>query len=109
MRVYDKTTGKPVKWGHMAIREFGLPLAGLGIFFIIAPSFSWVSRNVVEALNLGWIPLYLFLFLMIFISVSVLLVVYIVDPLWIFRRGRRNRLTDVILKTDVLNESPNPR
>ncbi|MSZ66661.1 MAG: hypothetical protein F2711_03425, partial [Actinobacteria bacterium] len=27
LRVYDKTTGKPIKWGHMAIREFLLPLA----------------------------------------------------------------------------------
>lgn len=26
LRVYDKTTGKPAKWGHMAIREFLLPL-----------------------------------------------------------------------------------
>ena len=27
MRVYDKTTAKPAKWGHMAIRQILLPIS----------------------------------------------------------------------------------
>lgn len=108
LRVYDKTTGKPAKWGHMAIRELGLPLAGFFLAAFSIPNLFFRSVRL-EALNFGWIPLSFIIFLTILLSSIVLIVVYIVDPLWIFRRGKRNRLTDIILKTDVLNESPDPR
>jgi hypothetical protein len=40
------------------------------------------------------------------IVVVALFVVFLMDSLWIFMDGKRNRLVDVIAKTDVLNESP---
>lgn len=92
LRVYDKTTSKPAKWGHMAIRECLLPLA-----------LSLASIPVV--LVLGVVPnTYVSLFA---ISLGYLwfFAAQLVDALWIFKAGKRNRLVDVICKTDVLNES----
>lgn len=107
LRVYDKTTGKPAKWGHMAIREFGLPVAvSLLIVFAFSAPLTLTS-SVWGTVDLwSWQWLINIIFLVIAIG---LILVYLIDPLWIFRKGKRNRLTDVILKTDVLNESPNPR
>ena len=104
LRVYDKTTGKPAKWGHMAIRELGLPLAAFFLAAFIIPQLnSWIGSGL-QALNLGGIPLLLIFYLMTLLSFIIVTVVYIVDPLWIIKQGKRNRLTDIILKTDVLNE-----
>lgn len=101
MRVYDKTTGKPAKWGHMAFREFGLPLAVILTVLILNQAFRYVFSiiNITELIGRG------LLLLNATLSLALLSVVLLVDPLWIFRKGRRNRLTDVVLKTDVLNES----
>ncbi|MDA3036568.1 MAG: RDD family protein [Actinomycetota bacterium] len=85
LRVYDATTGTPAKWGHMFIREVGLYFA-LGI------------ATLVPALLL-----YPDSFLTIFDLVSY--VVILVDAFWIFKGGKRQRLVDVICKTDVLNEA----
>jgi len=106
LRVYDKTTGMTVKWGHMAIREFGLPLAGIIVILILVA--IWIFFPLLTV-YVSEIPLYIIFILLILITVTSFAIVYIVDPLWIFRRGKRNRLTDIILKTDVLNESPDPR
>jgi len=112
MRVYDKTTGKPVKWGHMAIREFGLQTT---LFLIILVAY-WALYSFATFRTYGFEEItdpgidvsWLFVNFIRVISIG-LLSLFIVDLFWIFRRGKKNRLTDVILKTDVLNESPNPR
>jgi len=93
LRVYDKTTGKRVKWGHMAIREFLLPF-----FFLTV---TWVflflaSRNGTESNH----PLFV-----IFLNVP-LFIVWLVDAFWILKDDKRNRLVDIFCKTDILNEAP---
>ena len=93
MRVYDKTTGKPVKWGHMAIRQFLLPI-----------SLSFVGLPIALVIGLIQIPIIQFgaiaiLYLGIFAGA-------LIDAFWIFRGSKINRLVDVFAKTDVLNESP---
>ena len=93
MRVYDKTTSRPVKWGHMAIRQFLLPI-----------SFSIVVLPIAIALTL--VPLMEIQFVAIAILYLGLFVSALIDALWIFRGGKINRLVDVFAKTDVLNESP---
>lgn len=92
MRVYDKTTAKPVKWGHMAIRQFLLPIA-----------FSLVVLPIVLVLSL--IPVTEFAVAAVLIWYLGIFVGSLIDVFWIFKGGRINRLVDVFAKTDVLNES----
>ena len=92
MRVYDKTTGKPVKWGHMAIRDFLLPISlSLALMpLALAASLIPTSESAVTGIAL----LYMGYF-----------IVTLIDAFWIFKGEKINRLVDVFAKTDVLNES----
>jgi hypothetical protein len=92
MRVYDKTTGKPVKWGHMAIREFLLPLSLSLALMPLALVASLIPTS--EFAVTGIVLLYMGYF-----------IVTLVDAFWIFKGEKINRLVDVFAKTDVLNES----
>jgi hypothetical protein len=94
MRVYDKTTGKPAKWGQMAIREFLLPLAFTIPFYLIGGAFILVNTTTTTVIGL----------IIMYIGI---LAIHITDGVWIFRGDKKNRLVDVLAKTDVLNESPN--
>jgi uncharacterized RDD family membrane protein YckC len=85
LRVYDATTGSPARWGHMFIRELGLYFA-LGIA-TLAPALLLYPDSLLSIFDL------------------VYYVVIIVDAFWIFKSGKRQRLVDVICKTDVLNEA----
>ena len=91
MRVYDKTTNKQVKWGHMAIREFLLPMSFGLVLFPVALVFSLIPNARIY--YTGIVFLYLGF-----------LVTGLVDAFWIFKGEKRNRLVDVFAKTDVLNE-----
>lgn len=93
LRVYDKTTGKPIKWGHMAIREFLLPLA---IGLATLPLVIVLTFIPVEEVRIGAIG---FLYVAGFIA-------QLIDAFWILKGDQRNRLVDLFAKTDVLNESP---
>ena len=86
LRVYDSTTGKPAKWGHMFIREIGLYIA-LGLI-LLAPAVILYPDAFLSPFDL------------------VYYVVILVDILWIFKSGKRQRLVDAICKTDVLSEAP---
>jgi hypothetical protein len=92
MRVYDKTTAKPVKWGHMAIRQLLLPIA-----------FSLVVLPIVLVFSL--IPITEFAVAAVVIWYLGIVIGPLIDVFWIFKGGRINRLVDVFAKTDVLNES----
>jgi uncharacterized RDD family membrane protein YckC len=92
MRVTDKSTGKPSKWGHMAIREFLLPM-----------SFSLAVFPIVLVLSL--IPITEFAIAAVVILYLGIFIGALIDAFWIFKGGRINRLVDVFAKTDVLNES----
>ena len=97
MRVYDKTTSKPAKWGQMAIREFLLPLT---ITIVVLP-FVFVSGYFIADTNTQILA----------IGVPYILgfAAQLVDAFWILKGTERNRLVDIFAKTDVLNESANPR
>lgn len=95
LRVYDSTTGKPAKWGHMFIREFGLEGAVFAIAYAIPvllslQSFSEIASDGYFELSIGNVIYYGFIAF---------------DAFWIFKSGKRQRLVDVICKTDVLNEA----
>ena len=93
MRVYDKTTGKPVKWGHMAIRQFLLPLSFSIVVLPIVVVLSLIPNQTVNVASI------VILYLGFFVGASI-------DAFWIFKGSKTNRLVDVFSKTDVLNESP---
>lgn len=85
LRVYDATTGKPAKWGHMFIRELGLWLA------LAVPIYFPLILNYTESLITPYDIIYY--------------VVILIDAIWIFKGDANRRLVDVICKTDVLNEA----
>ena len=85
LRVYDSTTGNPAKLGHMFKREIGLYVA-LGLI-TLAPAILLYPDAFISPFDL------------------VYYVVILADILWIFKGGKRQRLVDVICKTDVLNEA----
>ena len=124
MRVYDKTTGRPVRWGHMLIRQY-LITASVGLL-------SWLIAVATGGIHyisapFGWNFGYRFMLLpgwgrnvfayesydnyvMTFSKIAFFIIVAgnmfsIVDSLWIFRNGERHRLVDLVAKTDVLNEA----
>jgi uncharacterized RDD family membrane protein YckC len=94
LRVYDSTTGLPVKWGHMFIRQ-------LGVFIAV-----WMFQILVTigvSLIAGYLSVPVFLALGLS---SISLIFWLTDILWILKDGKAHRLTDILLKTDVLNVSP---
>ena len=95
MRVYDKTTGKPAKWGQMAIREFLLPLSFTIPFYVVAAVF-YLDPNFATTSFIGLVIMYVGI-----------LAISLTDAVWIFRGTTKNRLVDLIAKTDVINEAPN--
>ena len=95
LRVYNKTTGNPAKWGQMAIREFLLPLTiTVAVFpFVVAAYLSIPDQNTqILAVGLAYIAGF---------------VLQLIDAFWILKGSERNRLVDKFAKTDVLNEAPN--
>lgn len=95
LRVFNKVNQRPVTWGHMALREFVLPLS-LTVWFWIAVGVGSTD----ESLNTDN-EFILFSGVLAFAA----LIVGLLDIFWIFKNDQRNRLVDVIAKTDVLNES----
>jgi uncharacterized RDD family membrane protein YckC len=88
LRVYNSTNGKPAQWSHMFIRELGLYFA-IGIATLV-PAFLLYPGALLTVFDL------------------IYYVVILADILWIFKGGKRQRLVDVICKTDVLNEAAMP-
>ncbi len=92
MRVIATDTGKPATWGHMAVRQILFPVA----MYIPGAFIVGIGVGISGSNNAAGI---------IFTSLGYIinLAVGLVDILWIFRGTTRQRLTDVICKTQVLN------
>ena len=88
LRVYDTTTNKPAKWGHMFIRQIGLMFA-----INLTQAIFFSTLMVLLGIGIGYIGSLL------------VLTIFLTDAFWIFKDGKRQRLIDIFLKTDVLNES----
>jgi uncharacterized RDD family membrane protein YckC len=87
MRVYSIDTGKPATWGHMAIRQFLIPLAFYAAFL---PFFILFSFEADYYLILGYIA---------FFGLE------LTDAFWILKGNQRQRLTDLWARTYVVNEA----
>ena len=121
MKVYDQTTSEVARWGHMAIRQFLVPIAIsivisiLGSFFNALLGFhdggflnwhssgnnmmnseEWDDWNDFGTNNWNFGSGFTSLFSTAW---------FLVDALWIFKGHAKHRIIDIICKTDVLNVS----
>lgn len=97
LRVYNKSTSTPAKWGQMAIRQFLMPITLFFSYLILTTLRIMMNSNANDFTIL-------FDVLIILFSLAVP-VLFITDAFWILRKGEFNRLVDKVVKTDVLNES----
>ena len=107
MRVYSIDTGKPVRWRHMALRCFLVPFTALIIPNILTRMGHLKVTTIQVATATGSMPQlhvtsdHLGLYLT---GVVLTYGLFLLDGLWIFRGTKRQRLTDVVVRTVVLNE-----
>jgi uncharacterized RDD family membrane protein YckC len=98
LRVVSSITGQTATWGHMAIRQFLIPIA-LSLPFSLS---SFILTVIFGSSSLDITLLSLFIsFLSFAVSMA--------DALWIFKDGQNRRFTDLWAKTDVLNTSASVR
>jgi uncharacterized RDD family membrane protein YckC len=93
VRVLSINTNKPATWGHMAIRNFLIPLA-MALPFLI-PYYVWIFKGFSDS-KLGIV-------LMGF-CLGIYLSLLVLDVVWLFGKNRR-RLIDYWAKTYVVNEA----
>ncbi len=124
IRVYDKATGRPVRWGHMLIRQYlilaAIPLFIFTFFYVVGSIHYWSGDSGIIGLSMlngttpPWFAAYgtptgTFTFKSYAFYILVLTYFFpLVDVLWIFKGGNRNRIVDLIAKTDVINEAGEP-
>ena len=109
MRVVSSITGQTASWGHMAIRQFLIPMAMSLPFSFLQLAFDpyWADSNY-------WADPSYYEFSLIS-SLGILFIgllalgVTLLDAFWIFKGGNNRRVTDLWAKTDVLNTSGNAR
>ena len=103
MQVVSSITGKTASWGHMAIRQFLIPLALSLPFTVLALLFEpylftadyWADPSYYETSIFG--PAGSILMNILGTAVGLL------DAFWIFKGGQNRRITDLWAKTDVMN------
>ena len=93
MRVYSIDTGKPASWGHMALRQFVLPLT-----YGIVPLIALVVGAVMDSSGTSSGAV------VIAVGYLVGFAMALTDILWIFKGEDNQRLVDVFARTSVLNE-----
>jgi uncharacterized RDD family membrane protein YckC len=98
LRVYDETTGKPAKWGHMFIREFGL-ITGVNLVLLVLTLVHGL-RSFSEFFTWDYLLTDTWK-----IDDTIGFIILAIDAFWIFKSDKRRRLVDIICKTDVLNEA----
>ena len=109
LRVVSSVTGQTATWGHMAIRQFLLPMAMTLPFTILQLAFEpylfdanyWADPTYYDYSLFGSLGSLFMGFLSLGVS--------LLDALWIFKGGQNRRIVDVWAKTDVLNTSATPR
>ena len=116
MRVVSSITGQTASWGHMAIRQFLIPMAMSLPFTILQSVFDpyWLNPSFWND-SLGywddpgyfqyWLSSSLGAVFIGLLSTGVSLL----DAFWIFKDGKNRRVTDLWAKTDVLNTSATAR
>jgi uncharacterized RDD family membrane protein YckC len=109
MRVVSSITGKTASWGHMAIRQFLIPIAMTLPFSILQLAFEPYLFDANYWADPSYYDYSLFASLGSFFIGLLSLGVSLLDAFWIFKGGQNRRVTDLWAKTDVLNTSATPR
>jgi uncharacterized RDD family membrane protein YckC len=94
VRVLSAESKQPATWGHMAIRQFLIPLT-TSIFFFIPQyllGYSGFSESTTPILVLT------------LICFATYIAIWVIDLVWLFTRSNR-RLLDYWAKTIVVNEA----
>jgi uncharacterized RDD family membrane protein YckC len=95
MRVFSMDSGKPATWGHMAVRQFLIPLAFSCVyipFFVLAMSTALDYNQALSSTIATFGSLAVF-------------GLELADSFWILRGDERQRLTDKWARTYVVNEA----
>jgi len=95
MRVYSIDTDKPATWGHMAVRQFLIPLAFSCVYipFVVIAMSTAVDYNQAVSSSVASLGSFAVLGLQL------------TDSFWILRGDDRQRLTDKWARTYVVNEA----
>ena len=109
MRVVSSITGQTASWGHMAIRQFLIPIAMTLPFSILQLAFEPYLFDANYWADPSYYDYSLFASLGSFFMGLLSLGVSLLDAFWIFKGGQNRRVTDLWAKTDVLNTSATPR
>lgn len=102
IRVYSADTGRPATWGHMAVRQFLIPIAFSIVFWIPVIIFGGLASVIEDPFNQD--PVDTTVGIGVTLAYFLAVVVGQVDIFWIFKGNDRHRITDILAKTDVLNE-----
>lgn len=102
IRVYSADTGRPATWGHMAVRQFLIPVAFSIVFWIPVIIFGGLAGVIQDPLNQDSMDTTVGIG--IILAYFLAAVVGLVDNFWILKGDDRHRITDIVAKTDVLNE-----
>lgn len=102
IRVYSANTGRNATWGHMAVRQFLIPVAFSMVFWIPVIIFGGLASVIDDPFNQDSVETTVGIGVILAYFLSA--VVGLVDSFWILRGNDRHRITDLWAKTDVLNE-----
>ncbi len=102
IRVYSADTGRPATWGHMAVRQFLIPIAFSIVFWIPVIIFGGLASVIEDPFNQDSVDTTVGIGVILTYFLAV--VVGLVDNFWILKGNDRHRITDILAKTDVLNE-----
>lgn len=102
IRVYSADTGRQATWGHMAVRQFLIPVAFSIVFWIPVIIFGGLAGVIQDPFNQDSVDTTVGIGIILAYFLAV--VVGLVDNFWILKGNDRHRVTDILAKTDVLNE-----
>jgi uncharacterized RDD family membrane protein YckC len=102
IRVYSADTGRQATWGHMAIRQLLIPIAFSLVFWIPVIIFGGLGAVIQDPFNQDSVDATVGVG--IILAYLLALVAGLVDNFWILKGNDRHRVTDILAKTDVLNE-----
>ncbi len=94
VRVLNEASKTPATWGHMAIRQFLIPLASSLFFLIPYYLLIWKEFTTATTTNL----------ILFFLCFAIYAAVWAIDLVWLFTKTNR-RLLDYWAKTIVVNEA----
>lgn len=102
IRVYSADTGRNASWGHMAVRQFLIPIAFSLLFWVPIAFLGGFSALLSDPMSQGSLESGIGVLGVILYLLAI--AAQLTDAFWILKGDSRRRLTDYWARTDVLNE-----